>query len=67
MAVSVGWQHCIDHADKQTNAAKSVQTSSRRSSAADRQSVKGQKTQRFRVIYLIEFIQSNNFHIYSIS
>ena len=28
--------------------------------------VKGQKRQRFRVIHLIEFIQSNNFHIYSI-
>ena len=27
---------------------------------------KGQKRQRFRVIHLIEFIQSNNFHIYSI-
>ena len=28
--------------------------------------VKGQKRLRFRVIHLIEFIQSNNFHIYSI-
>ena len=28
--------------------------------------LKGQKRLRFRVIYLIEFIQSNNFHIYSI-
>ena len=29
-------------------------------------SVKGQKRQRFRVIHIIEFIQSNNFHIESI-
>ena len=28
--------------------------------------LKDKKMQRFRVIYLIEFIQSNNFHIYSI-
>ena len=28
--------------------------------------LKGQKRLRFRVIHLIEFIQSNNFHIYSI-
>ena len=26
---------------------------------------KGQKRQRFRIIHLIEFIQTNNFHIYS--
>ena len=29
-------------------------------------SLKGQKRLRFRVIHLIQFIQSNNFHIYSI-
>ena len=29
-------------------------------------SLKDKKRQRFRVIHLIEFIQSNNFHIYSI-
>ena len=28
--------------------------------------IKGQKRQRFRIIHLIEFIQTNNFHIYSI-
>ena len=26
--------------------------------------IKGQKRQRFRIIHLIEFIQTNNFHIY---
>ena len=35
--MSVRWQHCIDHADKQTEVTR---LSSRRSSAADRQSVK---------------------------
>ena len=39
-AVSVRWQHCIDHADKQTKAVNVDRLSSRRSSAADRQSVK---------------------------
>ena len=38
--MSVRWQHCIYHADKQTNAGKGTRLSSRRSSAADRQSVK---------------------------
>ena len=28
--------------------------------------LKGKKRQRFRIIHLIEFIQTNNFHIYSI-
>ena len=39
------WQHCIDHADKQTKAVNVARLSSRRSSAADRQSVKGDYTQ----------------------
>ena len=38
-AVSVTWQHCIDNADKQ-NKSHVTRLSSRRSSAADRQSVK---------------------------
>ena len=40
-AVSVRWQHCIDHAaDKQTKAVNVARLTSRCSSAADRQSVK---------------------------
>ena len=38
--MSVRWQHCINHADKQTKAVNGARLSSRRSSAADRQSVK---------------------------
>ena len=38
--MSVKWQHCIDHADKYSNADILTRLSSRRSSAADRQSVK---------------------------
>ena len=34
------WQHCIDHADKYSKAGRLTRLSSRRSSAADRQSVK---------------------------
>ena len=39
-AVSVRWQHCIDHADTKQKPANVATLSSRRSSAADRQSVK---------------------------
>ena len=34
------WQHCIDHADTYSKAGRLTRLSSRRSSAADRQSVK---------------------------
>ena len=39
MAVFARWHHCIDHADKQTQSGR-ITVFSRRSSAADRQSVK---------------------------
>ena len=38
--MSVRWQHCIDYADKHSKAGIFTRLSSRRSSAADRQSVK---------------------------
>ena len=39
-AVSVRWQHCIDHADTKQKPANVARLSSRCSSAADRQAVK---------------------------
>ena len=44
MAVSVRWQHCIDHADKYSKPGRLTRLSSRRSSAADRQSFEGNST-----------------------
>ena len=38
--MSIRWQHCIDHADTKQNPANVTRLFSRRSSAADRQSVK---------------------------
>ena len=38
--MSVRWQHCIYHADKHSKAGTLTRLSSRRNSAADRQSVK---------------------------
>ena len=45
--MSVRWHHCIDHADKHSKARRLTRLSSRRSSAADRQSVKRETTTAF--------------------
>ena len=69
--MSVRWQHCIDHADKYSKADYVTRLSSRRSSAADRQSVKRdyklaesigspQRNKNYVVITAINYLQDTS-------
>ena len=57
--MSVRWQHCIDHADKYSKAGRLTRLFSRRSSGADRQSVKAATSIHSRKNRLLLAIISN--------